>query len=44
MKNKVDLCFWPLNISKEKKIKDKLKKYNNKIKFYSISSDSKYTF
>ena len=44
IKNKVDLCFLSLNISKEKKVIDKLKKYNNKIKFYSISPDSKYAF
>ena len=44
MKNKIDICFLSLNITKEKKIIDKLRKLNNKIKFYSISPDSKYAF
>ena len=44
MKNKIDICFLSLNIDKEKKIIDKLRKLSNKIKFYSISPDSKYAF
>jgi 2-polyprenyl-3-methyl-5-hydroxy-6-metoxy-1,4-benzoquinol methylase len=44
MNNKIDICFLSLNITKEKKIIDKLRKLNNKIKFYSISPDSKYAF
>lgn len=43
-KNRVDCCFLSLNITKEKKIMDKLKKLNDKIIFYSISPDSKYAF
>ena len=44
VQNKIDICFLSLNIDKEKKIIDKLRKLSNKIKFYSISPDSKYAF
>ena len=44
IKNKIDICFLSLSITKEKKIIDKLRKFNNKIEFYSISPDSKYAF
>ncbi len=44
MKNKVDICFLSLSVSKEKRVIDKLRKLDNKIKFYSISPDSKYAF
>lgn len=44
IENKIDICFLSLSINKEKKIIDKLRKYNNKIEFYSISPDSKYAF
>ena len=44
MKNKLDICFLSLSINKERKVIDNLRKYNNKINFYSISPDSKYAF
>ena len=44
LENKLDICFLSVSIDKEKKIKNNLKKLNKKIKFYSISPDSKYSF
>ena len=44
LKRNIDICFLSLNIDKEKKIINKLKKYNNKTKFFSISPDSKIAF
>ncbi len=44
LENKLDICFLSVSIDKEKIIKKNLKKLNNKIKFYSISPDSKYSF
>ncbi len=42
LKNKIGICLLSVSINKEKKIVNKLKKFNKDILFYSISPDSKY--